>query len=147
MLRSKPQRWIPELRFGYPPLRNFPKSFWEKLGIFLESLGGSQRQLWIKTRLFVILAPGKRKTGHTSTCSQPQGVLSPEKAMPNLGKNGLPVAKEFAFCHSRAVETYVPGGSRIRPNGQAESSKKWEIPAGTGIQNLLFKRMFKSFVL
>ena len=40
MLRSKPQRWIPELRFGYPPLRNFPKSFWEKLGIFLESLGG-----------------------------------------------------------------------------------------------------------
>ena len=50
MLRSKPQRWIPELRFGYPPLRNFPKSFWEKLGIFLESLGGSQRQLWIKTR-------------------------------------------------------------------------------------------------
>ena len=50
MLRSEPQRWIPELRFGYPPLRNFPKSFWEKLGIFLESLGGSQRQLWIKTR-------------------------------------------------------------------------------------------------
>ena len=50
MLRSQPQRWIPELRFGYPPLRNFPKSFWEKLGIFLESLGGSQRQLWIKTR-------------------------------------------------------------------------------------------------
>ena len=50
VLRSKPQRWIPELRFGYPPLRNFPKSFWEKLGIFLESLGGSQRKLWIKTR-------------------------------------------------------------------------------------------------
>ena len=50
MLRSKPQRWIPELRFGYPPLRKFPKYFWEKLGIFLESLGGSQRQLCIKTR-------------------------------------------------------------------------------------------------
>ena len=50
VLRSKPQRWIPELRFGYPPLRNFQKSFWEKLGIFLESLGGSQRQLWIKIR-------------------------------------------------------------------------------------------------
>ena len=50
VLRSKPQRWIPELQFGYPPLRNFPKPFWEKLGIFLESLGGSQRQLWIKTR-------------------------------------------------------------------------------------------------
>ena len=50
MLRSKPQRWIPELRFGYPPLRNVPKSFREKLGIFLESLGGSQRQLCIKTR-------------------------------------------------------------------------------------------------
>ena len=29
---------------------NFPKSFWEKLGIFLESLGGSQRQLCIKTQ-------------------------------------------------------------------------------------------------
>ena len=29
VLRSKPQRWITELRFGYPPLRNFPKSFWE----------------------------------------------------------------------------------------------------------------------
>ena len=53
VLRSKPQRWIPELRFGYPPLRNFPKSFWEKLGIFLESLEGSQRQLWIKTRLLL----------------------------------------------------------------------------------------------
>ena len=26
VLRSKPQRWIPELRFGYPPLRSFPKS-------------------------------------------------------------------------------------------------------------------------
>ena len=38
------------VRFGYPPLRNFPKSFWEKLRIFLESLGGSQRQLCIKTR-------------------------------------------------------------------------------------------------
>ena len=50
MLRSNPQRWIPELRFAYPPLRNFPKSFWRKLGIFLESLGGSQRQLCIKSR-------------------------------------------------------------------------------------------------
>ena len=50
VLRSTPQRWIPELRFGYPPLTKFPKSFWEKLGIFLESLGGSQRQLCIKTR-------------------------------------------------------------------------------------------------
>ena len=55
MLRSKPQRWIPELRFGYPPLRNFPKSFWEKLGFFLESLGGSQRQLCIKTRPLSVL--------------------------------------------------------------------------------------------
>ena len=50
VLRSKPQRWIPELRFGYPPLKNFPKSFWENFGIFLESLGGSQRQLCIKTQ-------------------------------------------------------------------------------------------------
>ena len=50
VLRSKPQWWIPELRFGYPPLRNFPKYLWEKLRIFLESLGGSQRQLCIKTR-------------------------------------------------------------------------------------------------
>ena len=53
VLRSKPQRWIPELRFGYPPLRHFSKSFWEKLGICLESLGGSQRQLCIKTRPLV----------------------------------------------------------------------------------------------
>ena len=29
VLRSKPQWWIPELRFGYPPLRKFSKSFWE----------------------------------------------------------------------------------------------------------------------
>ena len=50
VLRSKPQRWIPELPFGYPPLRNFPNSFWEKLGMFLDSSGGSQRQLCIKTR-------------------------------------------------------------------------------------------------
>ena len=33
VLRSKPRRWIPELRFGHPPLRNFPKSFWQKLGV------------------------------------------------------------------------------------------------------------------
>ena len=46
MLRSKPQRCIPELQFGYPLLRKFSKSFWEKLGFFLESLGWSQRQLW-----------------------------------------------------------------------------------------------------
>ena len=38
VLRSKSQRWIPELRFGNPPLRNFSKSFWEKLRIFLKSL-------------------------------------------------------------------------------------------------------------
>ena len=38
---SKPQRWMPELRFGYPPLR---QEFWVKLGNF-ESLEGSQRQL------------------------------------------------------------------------------------------------------
>ena len=38
VLKSKPQRWIPELRFGYPPLRN---SFWEKLRTFLESFGWS----------------------------------------------------------------------------------------------------------
>ena len=55
MLRSKPQRWIPELRFGHPPLtraEKFSRSFWEKLGIFLESLGRPQpqRQLCIKTR-------------------------------------------------------------------------------------------------
>ena len=37
VLRSKPQRWIPELRLGYPRLRNSSKLFWEKLGIFLES--------------------------------------------------------------------------------------------------------------
>ena len=52
MLRSKgSQRWIPELRFGYPPVRNFSKSFWEKLGIFSRkfrglsalALGGSQK--------------------------------------------------------------------------------------------------------
>ena len=43
VLRSKPQRWIPELGFGYPPLRIFSGSFWEKLGIFLESLGWSRR--------------------------------------------------------------------------------------------------------
>ena len=49
VLRFIPQRWIPELRFGYPPLRKFSKSFWEKLGLFLESLGWSQRQLCIKT--------------------------------------------------------------------------------------------------
>ena len=30
--------------------RKFPKYFWEKRGIFLEGLGGSQRQLCIKTR-------------------------------------------------------------------------------------------------
>ena len=29
---------------------NFPKSFWEKIRISLDSLGGSQRQLWIKIR-------------------------------------------------------------------------------------------------
>ena len=40
-LRSKPQRWIPELRFGYLPLRNFSKPFWEKLRNFLKSLGWS----------------------------------------------------------------------------------------------------------
>ena len=51
--KPRPQRWIPELRFGYPPLRNFSKSFWEKLGIFLESLGGSQRQLCTKTWLLM----------------------------------------------------------------------------------------------
>ena len=34
--RSKPQRWIQELRFGYPPLR---RSFWEKLANFLERFG------------------------------------------------------------------------------------------------------------
>ena len=39
-----------DTRTGHPPLRKFPKSFWEKLEIFLESLGGSQRQLCIKTR-------------------------------------------------------------------------------------------------
>ena len=62
VLRSKPQRWIPELRFGYPPLRKFPKSFWEKLRIFLESLGGSQRQLCIKIRplLLVFSCPNFR---------------------------------------------------------------------------------------
>ena len=49
VLRSKPQ-WIPELRFGYPPLRRISKLFREKLGIFLDSLGGSQHQLFIKTR-------------------------------------------------------------------------------------------------
>ena len=62
VLRSKPQWWMPELRFGYPPLRNFPKPFWEKLGIFLESLGGSQRQLCIKTRpltLVPVFVPGE----------------------------------------------------------------------------------------
>ena len=49
--------WDPNLSGGYQncglgihPLRNFPESFWEKLWIFLESLGGSQRQLCIKTR-------------------------------------------------------------------------------------------------
>ena len=33
----------------------FSKLFWEKLGIFLESLGGSQRQLCIKTRPLIDL--------------------------------------------------------------------------------------------
>ena len=37
MLRSKPQRWIPKLRFRYPPLRKFSKYVWEKPGIFLKS--------------------------------------------------------------------------------------------------------------
>ena len=40
VLRSKPQRWIPELRFEYSALREFSKSFWEKLGIFLKGLVG-----------------------------------------------------------------------------------------------------------
>ena len=43
MLRSKPQRRIPELSFGYPPLK---KLFREKLGAFLDSLGWSERQLY-----------------------------------------------------------------------------------------------------
>ena len=46
VLRSKPWQWIPELRFGYPPPR---KSFCEKLGGSLESLGLSERQLCITT--------------------------------------------------------------------------------------------------
>ena len=51
VLRSKPQCWIPELRFGYPPLRKFSTAlFWEELGSLLKSLGGSQRQLCIRTR-------------------------------------------------------------------------------------------------
>ena len=50
--------WDPNLSGGYQNCglgihrwEMFSKSFWEKLGIFLESLGGSQRQLCIKTRL------------------------------------------------------------------------------------------------
>ena len=33
----QPQRWIPELRVWVSTLRKFPKSFWEKHGIFLEN--------------------------------------------------------------------------------------------------------------
>ena len=36
LLRSKPQRWIPELRFGYPPLRNFQNrsgNYSQKFGV------------------------------------------------------------------------------------------------------------------
>ena len=47
VLRSKRQRWIPELRFGYPLLRFFFKIALEELRIFLESLGWSQRKLCI----------------------------------------------------------------------------------------------------
>ena len=50
VLRSKPQRWIPELRFRYPPLRFFQNRS-ERTRIFLESLGWSQRQLCIETQL------------------------------------------------------------------------------------------------
>ena len=46
VLRSKPQQWIPELRFGYPPLRGISKSFWEKLEIFAKVYGVSAPALY-----------------------------------------------------------------------------------------------------
>ena len=40
VLRSKPQRWIPELRFGYPPLRKISKIFLGKTRNFSRKFRG-----------------------------------------------------------------------------------------------------------
>ena len=60
VLRSKPQRWIPELQFGYPPqkffgivlgeTRNFSRKFW-----------ASQRQLCRKPGRYYINYPTTQK--------------------------------------------------------------------------------------
>ena len=63
----------------------FSKSFWEKLGNFLESLEGSQRQLCIKTRplneelmyIQTLLQRGglKGRMYETENCFRESGVL------------------------------------------------------------------------
>ena len=89
VLRSKPQRWIPELRFGNPPLRNSSKSFWEKLGIFLESLGGSQRQLCIKTQPLIEKGKDCRSWPDLITLSQ-VGTNQPTSCRPEGDNRDCP---------------------------------------------------------
>ena len=55
VLRSQPQ-WIPKLWFGYPSLRNLSISFWEKLGVIFESLGGLSA---LSTSFLSTSSPGK----------------------------------------------------------------------------------------
>ena len=113
MLRSKPQRWIPELRFGYPPLRNSPKCFWEKLGNFLESFGGSQRQLCIKIRPLLqypsapaqdtseLMAEHSMKTIQASL-----GELYLE-CCPSIPNRSIPLS-QYTFNHSPSVAAAPP---------------------------------------
>ena len=62
MLRSKPQQWIPDLRFGYPPLRRVSKSFWEKLGNFPKSLFWVVSAPALYKNPLVIIEKAHRKT-------------------------------------------------------------------------------------
>ena len=124
VLRSKPQRWIPELRFGYPPLRNFPKSFWEKLGIFSKVLGGLSASSW--PLLNPTPGPLQHATSENRSCAAVLG-----KLRCSFGKVALQFWESCAaILESCAAEVArprdIPAKSRDIP------PKKFDFPGFEG---------------
>ena len=113
VLRSKPQRWIPELRFGYPPLSKFFESFWEKLGISLESLGWSPRQLCIKT------GPMWHALGSWGHPKSPQNPKSPKwlklKVSPKVTQK-LALSRENCDRVGQLQKRKTPKSRQYHPN-------------------------------
>ena len=165
VLRSKPQRWIPELRFGYPPLRNFPKSFWEKHRFFLERSGETDF-----LHLLVLMrggaAPVKTSTGNdfprkyqgfphksiTSTVAKLWWRFCPSIAISAATYRGakcptLKTAKKTAEKGAEWVTVKQPKNSRKNSRNTRKTAEKQSKQLFFRVFRLFFRLFFGCFTV